>query len=76
MGIINYVSYMAHGPHDIDVLSGHHMSYCVVIWPLWWTTTPVLDASAMSSPGVAKQTVKLKPRAKKRIFSYSPKHIP
>ena len=48
MGIINYVSYMAHGPHDIDVLSGHHMSYCVVIWPLWWTTTPVLDASAMS----------------------------
>ena len=55
MGIINYVSYMAHGPHDIDVLSGHHMSYCVVIWPLWWTTTPVLDASAMSSPGVAKQ---------------------
>ena len=54
MGIINYVSYMAHGPHDIDVLSGHHMSYCVVIWPLWWTTAPVLDASA-TSPGVAKQ---------------------
>lgn len=33
MGIINYVTYIAHGPHDANVLSRDHVSYCVMIWP-------------------------------------------
>ena len=31
MGVINYVNYIAHAPHDVDVFSGDHVSYCVVI---------------------------------------------
>ena len=31
MGVINYVYYIAHAPHDVDVFSGDHMAYCVVI---------------------------------------------
>jgi len=31
MGIINYITYIAHGPHDANVLSRDDVLYCIVL---------------------------------------------